>query len=303
MRHGSLGAFLYPDNFSPNQLVTFARRFEELGYAAVWYPEALVYESFTLGGYLLSNTNRITIASGIANIYARDPMSTVQASRALEAFYPGRYITGLGVSHPTLVSDIRGHAYGQPVATMRRYLDAMDASRPHVVGHDTPVVLGALGPRMSALGAERCAGVHPFNAPPTHTRRTREELGPDAWICTAQHVCMSTDPVRARAAARKALEFYFITPNYQRNWLSLGYDATDFAGGGSDRLVDALVAWGTETEIRARINQHFDAGATQVIINTIHPDNTSTAMFDNEIAGQNFQSAPHWDVFEMLRPA
>ncbi|MBX9607611.1 MAG: LLM class flavin-dependent oxidoreductase [Gammaproteobacteria bacterium] len=209
----------------------------------------------------------------------------------------------MGVSHPTLVSDIRGHAYGQPLTTMRRYLDAMEASRPHVTGKDTPIVLGALGPKMSALGAERCAGVHPFNAPVSHTRRTRSEIGPRPWICTAQHICLESDPAVVRAAARQALGFYFITPNYQRHWLSLGFAEHDFKNGGSDRLIDALVAWGSETDIRERIAEHFDAGATQVIINTINPSAASASELPNAIAGRNFQSAPHWEAFERLRPS
>jgi probable F420-dependent oxidoreductase len=297
----SLAVFLYPDNYTASELADFARRFEALGYAAIWYPEAMVYESFTLGGYLLSQTEHIAIASGIANIYGRDPMGTLQASQGLEDMYPGRYITGLGVSHKSLVSDMRGHTYGKPLATMRKYLDAMDACRPYLHGTDTPLVIGALGPKMMEMAGERTDGVHPFNSPPEHTRWARELLGPDKWICTAQHVCMTTDPMRARTAARKALEFYFVTPNHYRNWLRVGYDGSDLENGGSDRLIDALVAWGTEDQIRDRIQQHFDAGATQVILNTINPDCAADSKGD--IGGHNFQSAPGWDTYEVLKPA
>ena len=300
MPERSIGAFLYPDNFTPRELRSFAQRFEELGYAAIWYPEAMVYESFTLGGYLLAQTREITVASGIANIYARDPMATLQASQGLEAMYPGRYVTGLGVSHASLVRDMRGLEYGKPLSAMQRYLDEMDRCRAYLHGVDTPVVLGALGPKMMALGAARTRGVHPFNSPPEHTRWARELVGPDAWICTAQHVCLTEDSARARAAARKALEFYFVTPNHYRNWLRVGYDESDLAGGGSDRLIDALVAWGTEKQIRDRIQQHFDAGATQVIINTISPEGAEPSPSD--IEGHNFQSAPQWDAFELLAP-
>ena len=120
MKEKSLGVFVYPDGFSAAELAEFARRFEQLGYAALWYPEVFYYESFTLGGYLLSQTERITIASGIANIYARDPMATLQSSRGLQAFYPNRYITGLGVSHESIVKDGRGHEYRKPLSTMRK---------------------------------------------------------------------------------------------------------------------------------------------------------------------------------------
>ena len=300
MPEKSLGVFLYPDNFSGPQLSEFARRFEHLGYASIWYPEAMFYESFTVGGFLLSNTQRITVASGIANIYARDAMATLQCGRGLQKFYPNRYITGLGVSHKSLVEDMRGHTYRKPMATMIEYLDAMDVARPKLAGGDTPLVLGALGPKMMELAAARSDGVHPFNSPPEHTRWARELIGPDKWICTAQHVCLTTDAESARKAARRALDFYFVTPNHYRNWLRVGYGLSDLENGGSDRLIDALVAWGTEAEIRDRIQQHFDAGATQVIINTIQAQAPGAS--ENAIAGHNFQSQPDWDVFELLAP-
>ena len=299
MKEKSLGVFLYPDNFSAAELAEFAQRFESLGYDAIWYPEAMVYESFTVGAYLLSQTQSIAIASGIANTYGRDAMATLQASQGLEEFYPGRFITGLGVSHKSLVQDMRGHVYRKPLETMRTYLDQMDDARQYLHGKNPPLVLGALGPKMMELAAERTDGVHPFNSPPEHTHWARELVGPDKWICTAQHVCLTTDAEKARAAARKAMEFYFVTPNHYRNWLRVGYTTADLENGGSDRLIDALVAWGTEEQTRDRIQQHFDAGATQVIINTIKSENNS---YDNAIGGYNFQSAPQWETFEMLKP-
>ena len=177
----------------------------------------------------------------------------------------------------------------------------MDRCREFLNGKDTPVVIGALGPKMMQLGAERTQGVHPFNSPPEHTRWARELIGTDAWICTAQHVYFSTNAEQARAAARKALEFYFVTPNHYRNWLRVGYTTEDLDNGGSDRLIDALVAWGDEEQIRDRIQQHFDAGATQVILNTIGSDKSSgEAKVD--LDGQNYQSAPQWDALEQLKP-
>ena len=238
----SLGVFLYPDNFSGPELCAFARRFEDLGYASIWYPEAMFYESFTVGGFLLSSTERITVASGIANIYARDAVATLQCGRGMQKMYPNRYITGLGVSHKSLVEDLRGHTYRKPMAMMIEYLDAMDAARPKLAGEDTPLVLAGLGPKMMELAAARSDGVHPFNSPPEHTRWARELVGPDKWICTAQHVCLTTDAQAARKAARRALDFYFVTPNHYRNWLRVGYDRSDLENGGSDRLIDALVA-------------------------------------------------------------
>ena len=295
----SVGVFLYPDNFSGAELATAARRIEALGYQSIWYPEVYYYESFTLGGYLLSQTDHITIASGIANIYGRDPMTCVQSGRSLRSFHGDRFVMGLGVSHESIVSGAHGHAYGKPLTTMRNYLDDMDRAREHLLGEDPPVVLGALGWKMIELSGTRTHGAHPFNSPPEHTRRTREIIGPDKWLCTAQHVCWTTDAKAARAAARKALEFYFVTPNHYKNWLRLGYTEQDLQGGGSDRLIDALVAWGTEAQIRDRIRQHFDAGATQVILNTIRllpPEATPKVL----AAGVNYQSVPDWEALEGL---
>lgn len=297
----SIGAFLFPDNFSGPELAEFAQRFEALGYASIWYPEVFYYESFTLGGFLLSQTKSITVASGIANIYARDAMAAVQAGRSLRSFHGERFILGLGVSHESIVSGGHGKAYGKPLSTMRDYLDDMEKAKPHLAGEDSPLILAALGPKMIALAGERSMGAHPYNSPPEHTAWARKILGPDKWLCTAQHVCFTTDVAAARAAARRSLEFYFVTPNHYKNWLRIGYTEDDLKHGGSDRLIDALVAWGTEEQIRDRIRQHFDAGATQVILNTIRPKPADAAALS--VGGQNYQSVPDWHALEALKPS
>lgn len=299
IEQGSIGAFLYPDNFSANEIAGFAQRLEALGYAGIWYPEAARYESFTLGGFLLGQTKRITVASAIANIYGRDPMAAVGAGKGLREFHGDRFIMGLGVSHEAIVSGARQHAYGKPLTTMRNYLDGMDVARGLIPGADSALVLAALGPKMIELAAERTMGCHPVNQPVEHTRIARDIMGPGKWLCTVQHVCLTTDPAIARAAARGALDFYFAMPNYRNNWLRLGYTTDDLDHGGSDRLIDALVAWGPMDRIRDRIRQHFDAGATQVIINTIPPGPPAESA--TAIGGRNFQSAPHWPTFEALR--
>lgn len=297
----SIGVFIFPDNFEGPALGEFARKVEELDYSAIWYPEVFYYESFTLGGFLLSQTERITVASGIANIYARDAMAAVQSGRSLRSFYGDRFVMGLGVSHESIVSGGHGQTYRKPLATMRHYLDCMDEARPKLAGTDSPVILAALGPKMIELAGERSMGAHPYNSPPEHTAWARKILGPDKWLCTAQHVCFTADPAKARAAARKALGFYFVTPNHYRNWLRLGFTEDDLADNGSDRLIDALVAWGTEEQIRDRIRQHFDAGATQVILNTIRPEPAGDAAVS--VDGHNYQSVPDWDALECLKPS
>jgi len=303
MKAGSLGVFLYSDAFTGTQLVDHSRRIEALGYETLWYIEALNYESFACGAHLLAHTERIEIGAGIANIYARDPMAALQGARSLHEFSGGRFILGLGVSHDVLVRDVRGHVYQKPLTAMRAYLDGMDAARPAVPGEDPPTVLAALGPKMLALAGERTQGVLPFNCPPEHTEEARKILGPDKWICTGQHICLCDDPDRARAIARRALAFYADAPNYYRNWFRYGFDESDLANGGSDRLVDRLVAWGSLEAIRARIQAQFDAGATQVALNAIAFD-AAGAPLTPIIKGHELSYAclPDWRALELLAP-
>jgi probable F420-dependent oxidoreductase len=173
-----------------------------------------------------------------------------------------------------MVAGLRGHAYGKPVTTMRGYLDAMEKATylgPNPA-EETPVVIAALRPKMLELAAERCAGAHPYNSTPEHTARARAILGKGPTLAPEQMVLRETDPTKARAIARKHLAVYLGLPNYQNNWKWLGFDDRDFADGGSDRLIDAVVAWGTEDAIQARVQAHFDAGADHVCIQTFRPD-------------------------------
>ena len=217
MQDRSLAVFLYSDAFTADELADHAKRAEACGYDTLWYVEALNYESFACGAHLLANTERIKIGAGIANIYARDAMAAVQGGRSLHEFSNGRYILGLGVSHDSLVSGVRGHDYAKPLTTMRNYLDGMDAASPVVPGEDPPIVLAALGPKMIALAGERTEGIIPANCPPAHTAAARKILGPDKWISTMQHVVLCDDPEQARAIGRAAISFYAAAPNYFNN--------------------------------------------------------------------------------------
>lgn len=255
-----------------------AREIEELGYDTLWYPEGLgTRESFTNAAVLLAATERIRVASGIANIWGRDPVATACAARVLADAFEDRFLLGLGVSHPHQV-DPRGHRYERPVAHMSAYLDAMDedpfvspdaegTARPPV-----PRVLAALRPRMLRLAAEKALGAHPYLVPVEHTRRAREILGPDTLLIPEQKVVLSPDAEDGRQRARAAIQWYLDTPNYIENLRWLGFSHADFADGGSDALVDALVAAGDEEAIRARVQEHLDAGATQVAIQPLQDD-------------------------------
>ena len=270
---GQKGVFWFTDALTSTQLVELAQHTEELGYTALWYPEALGYESFSLGSFLLSHTDKLIVASGIANIYARDAAATKQGQHTLAKLYGGRFLLGLGVSHVPLVQ-ARGHQYRQPVATMRAYLGDMDKAVGIAPSLDEPppTVLAALGPQMTALGSRRTNGVFPYNITPEHTARARAIIGPDKWLCVEQKVLLVTDPSKAREVARQAMAFYLPLPNYRNNWKRLGFSDEDLAGGGSDRFLDAMVASGNEAAVRQRIQAHFDAGASHVCIHPLNPD-------------------------------
>jgi probable F420-dependent oxidoreductase len=274
MELGKLGVFCFTDPLTPAQLTDLAQRTERLGYAALWYPEVLGYESFALGSFLLTRTETLIIATGIANIYARDATAAKQGQHTLATLSGGRFLLGLGVSHVPLVQDARGHQYGKPVATMRAYLQAMDnavAMAPRLE-EPPPTVLAALGPQMTALAAARAAGVMPYNVTPAHTARARAIVGPDKWVCVEQKVLLVKDPSQAREVARQTMAFYMPLSNYRQNWLRLGFSEDDLAHGGSDRFLDAMVAWGDESALRQRLQDHFDAGASHVCIQALHPD-------------------------------
>jgi len=289
MKFGKYGVFTFTDIMNGAQLAELAGRVESLGYSTLWYPEAFNYETFALGGYLLSHSKQLVVASGIANIYARDPSASVMGHNSLNDLYDGRFVLGLGVSHAPLVSDLRGHEYGQPVKTMRNYLDAMDASW-KALGRDNiakQLVLAALGPNMSKLSAERTLGAFPYNITPPQATLSRESMGPNAAVICEQKVCLTTDPVAARAAARAALGPYLPLPNYYKNWYRLGFTEADHQNGGSDRLMDAMVLWGDAASIKARLNEYFTHGADQVVIQPIRPDG---------------QPGPDWAALEALAP-
>jgi len=246
---------------------------EELGYGAVWFSEAFGREAFTQSALLLAGSTRIVVANGIANIYGRDPFTMASGQKTLSEAYPNRYLLGLGVSHVPLVEQLRGHKYAKPIQTMRAYLDAMDAA-PYdsVPPATTSRVLAALGPRMLDLAAKRSDGAHSYNVPPEHTAKARELMGADPMLCVEQAVVLETEPTKARQIARRFLNIYLGLPNYTNNFLRLGFIEEDIRHGGSDHLIDAIVAWGDVTAIQRRIQAHQAAGADHVCIQALCSD-------------------------------
>jgi probable F420-dependent oxidoreductase len=274
MKLGKLGVWNAMDSMSAANGAAFAKRVEAWGYSALWLPEGRGRNVMVTSSWLLANTTKLIVAPGIANIYARDPMAMANGQRALAEQSGGRFLLGIGVSHAPSVEGLRGHTYGRPIATMRRYLEAMSAA-PYAAPEpaERPLtVVAALGPRMLALSAEAADGSHPYNVPPEHTAEARRIMGSGKLLCPEVWVLLETDPSKARAAARQALAPYLQLDNYVNNWRRLGFGDNELAGGGSDRMIDATVAWGDEAAIRARIQEHWDAGADHVCIQTIRSD-------------------------------
>ncbi len=260
---------------------------EQLGYGAVWYSEGLGRESLTQAGLLLSASSRMVIATGITNIYGRDPVTAASAQKTLSEAYPDRFVLGLGVSHIPLVESLRGHAYEKPVAKMSAYLDAMDKAPYNSVAPASMYrVLAALGPKMLELSGKRTNGAHTYNVTPEHTATAREILGAGPWLCVEQAVVLEADAARARQIARAFLGFYLTLPNYTNNFLRLGFTEDDSKNGGSDRLIDAIIAWGTLDAVKKRIEAHLAAGADHVCIQALPADPKSMPLREwRELAG------------------
>lgn len=249
---------------------------ESFGYSTVWLPEAVGRDPFVAAATCLSATGDLRIATGIANIYARDPMTMVAGQRTLAEAYPGRFLLGIGVSHHHLVERLRKHDYSKPLAYMQQYLTDMDNAMFQAVGpsEDPGRVLAALGPKMLETAVAQASGAHPYFTTPEHTVRARSIMGPGALLAPEQMVVLETDAATARAIGRGAMSIYLRAPNYLRNLATLGFDESDWvdAKAPSDRLVDAIVAWGTPDDIVARINEHFTAGADHVCIQVLRAD-------------------------------
>jgi probable F420-dependent oxidoreductase len=250
----------------------YVRALESLGFSALWIGEGLgSREAFANAGVLLAASQRLIIATGIANIWARDAIAMANGARTLVDAYPDRFLLGIGVSHAPSVKT-RGQTYAKPFEHMRAYLDAMDAA-PYVGPKvEAPRVLAALGPRMLRLSAERALGAHPYFIPVEHTTQAREELGDGPLLAVEQAAVLSDDPASARAAARRHMKRYLDLDNYTNNLRRLGWSDAELANGGSDRLVDAIVVWGDAGAIQSRVAEHRNRGADHVCLQVLRTD-------------------------------
>jgi probable F420-dependent oxidoreductase len=246
-----------------------AAELDDLGYTAIWIPDV---GGDVLGAVemLLGATSRTTIATGILNVWMHEPAEVAGRRASWTDAWKARFLLGLGVSHAPLIDHGNPGRYTKPFSKMVEYLDGLDAA-----ADPFPVdarVLAALGPRMLGLARDRSAGAHPYFVPPEHVVQAREVLGPDATIGVELAVVIDTDPSSARTTARRHTAVYVGLPNYTNNLRRFGYGDDDFAEAGSDRLVDAIVAWGNLEAITARVQAMRDAGADHVCIQVIRAD-------------------------------
>jgi probable F420-dependent oxidoreductase len=276
LRLGEVGVWTYQLDLQPaDRALAAAAELEGLGFGALWISDARRREIFTNASLLLGATSRLVVATGIASIYGRDPTTMACAQKTLAEAFPGRFLLGLGVSHKSIVEGQRGHVYGPPAETMRAYLEAMSGAEyqsPEPPAGGCPTILGAMGPKMLELARDLTAGAHPYHTTPEHTRRAREILGPAAFLAPEQSVIFDEDPARARATARSRVSNTLRHPAYVRNLLRLGFSEADFAAGGSDRLIDSLVAWGDQAAVAKRLRAHIEAGADHVAVQVIVAD-------------------------------
>lgn len=250
-----------------------AAELEELGYSVLWIPD-VGGDLFTPLGNLLGATSTATVATGILNIWMHTPEETATEHARLTGEHGSRLMLGLGISHQPLIDRVKTEGtYQRPVATMAAYLDGLDAADPPLAPGDR--MLAALGPKMLELARTRTSGTHPYLVTPELTQSARSGIGPDGIVASEQGVVLETDPGRAREIARLHLKGYLGLPNYANNWKRQGFTDDDIADGGSDRLVDALVAWGDEAAIARRVAEHRDAGADHVCIQVLTDDPTA----------------------------
>ncbi len=250
------------------------RTIEDLGFRSVWIPESFAKEVFAHSASLLSASQDLVVATGIANLLGRDPTAMINGARTIVDAHPGRFVLGVGVSHAPSAKR-RGIEYVRPLAMTERYLDGMEEALwvgPELDG-EPPVILAALGPKMLELSATRTDGAHPYFVSVEHTRQARSILGEEPFLGPEQGVVLADDPVEARAIARHHARVYLALDNYRSNLLRLGFTDDDVADQGSDELIDAVIAWGSIDDIVARVAAHLEAGADHVPVQILNgPD-------------------------------
>ncbi len=260
------GGLRYGD---PGVITEAAAELDDLGYRAMWIPD-VGGDVLVAVETLLAATTRIDVATGILNIWMHDPADVARRRASWSDEWQRRFVLGLGVSHAPLIDHENPGRYNKPFSKMVEYLDDLDGAEPPFPADAR--VLAALKPKMLGLARDRAAGIHPYFVPPEHVARAREVVGPDAMIGVELAVVLDTDPATARATARRHTAIYVTLPNYTNNLRDFGFGDDDFTDNGSDRLVDAIVAWGDLDAIVRRVDAMRDAGADHVCVQVIRAD-------------------------------
>jgi probable F420-dependent oxidoreductase len=273
-RLGRVGAWTFGfDGRAPASISTDVRAIEEAGYPALWIPEGGgSSDVLTNLSWLLGASEHLTVASGIANITAREPEVLARGGAFLRAAYDDRLVLGIGVGHE-YTTERRGAVWDRPLQRMRSYLDVMDDEPMEA---SAPRLLAALGDAMLRLSATRALGAHTYFVPVEHTAHARQVLGPEPVLAVELGVVPGVDRPAALAAARAWAVHYLELPNYANNWRRLGYGDDDVAGAGSDALLEAAIAWGDADAIRGRVRAHLDAGADHVCVQVLETEDTET---------------------------
>ena len=291
-----LALIQWTEGTNGTELVRNVKRLEKLGYEELWLPEIFGREPFATAGYLLAQTSKIKVSSGIANVYAHDADSAAQAANTLSEFSDGRFTLGLGVSHPILVEP-RGHTWEMPVTKMKKYLDRISEAPIMSPKAPTkaPVIIAGHGPGLQKVAAAKADGLFLFLQTTETVKKARAIIGPEKQLPVAVRCVLESDPDQARDLARRACAFYISRPPYHKVWASVGFDESDWENGGSDRLVDAICAWGDAATIKKKLQGFVDAGATQIVV---YPCNE-----DEDYDPENAMSLIwNWDLYEALAP-
>ena len=281
----NLGVLFNTDRLGADELCDYAQNLEKLGFESVWLPELFTRDPFATAGFLLSQTQTLKLATGIANVYARDPMATISSSSSLQELSGGRFLLGLGGSNASL-NKARGHQWQKPLGKLSSYLTAMGEVKltsPQLIA---PTYVAAHGPKMLAIAAKRADGANTYLMPPEHVGFARKILGEQAELNTMLFCLLEPDKVVARTIARKAIAYYIGLDYYHNAWKEFGFTDEDFSNGGSDHLIDSVVAWGTADTINQRIAQQFDRGASRVVVIPI---------------GSKTKGHPDWDLLDILK--
>lgn len=273
------GVILAADTMSKDELLETVLRLESLGYDTAWVTDMYGREIYSTAAWLLAQTSRIRIASGIAHIYGRDAIASAQAGRTLSELSDGRFVQGVGVSHP-IAATMRGLEWENPVDKASAYLAAMRGETPlniRAAAESVPLYLAAHGPKMLGVAAQYADGANIYMQLPQYMSFARDILGPDKELTVVLPCCLTTDREVGLAAGRTALSIYLPLPAYQRQWAKQGFDELDWSGKGSDRLVEAYVPWGDEARIASRMGEYLDAGASKIVVSSMPTDRRDPA--------------------------